>query len=226
VQGKSSSQPSERVVDALIFDLDGTLIDTLDDIADALNRVLAARALPVHERAAVRRMVGGGVAQLAQNALPAHARELAGALLEDFRRDYLANLIVRSAPYPGIVPLLDALAARAIPLCVLSNKLHEPTQRLIATLLPAVRFVEVVGERPGRPRKPDPTVALELAASMRIAPERCGVVGDSSADIHAAHAAGMRSIAVTWGFRDADELRAEGAHVLIDRAEQLLAHVR
>lgn len=217
---------TEPPVDGLIFDLDGTLIDTLDDIADALNRALAARELPVHERASVRRMVGGGAAQLVRNALPAHARKLAAALFEDFRRDYLANLIVRSAPYPGITALLAALAARGVPLSVLSNKPHEPTQRLIATLFPDVRFVEVVGERPGRPRKPDPAVALELAARMQLAPARCGLVGDSSADIGAARAAGMRAFAVTWGFRDAEELRAEGAHVLIDRAQQLLDHVR
>src|SRR5262245_21774517 len=103
---------SEHGVDALIFDLDGTLIDTLDDIADALNRSLNARGLPVHDRAVVRRLVGGGVGQLVRHALPEEARGLAGAVFDDFRRDYLANLVVRSAPYPGITALLDALAAR------------------------------------------------------------------------------------------------------------------
>lgn len=216
---------SELRVDALIFDLDGTLVDTLDDIADSLNRVLAARGLPVHARAAVRRMVGGGAGRLVRDALPEHARETAAALFDDYRRDYLANLVVRSAPYPGVIGLLGSLASAGVPMCVLSNKPHAPTQQLISTLFPATPFVEVVGERPGRPRKPDPTVALELASSMKVAPERCALVGDSSADIGAALAAGMRAFAVTWGFRDADELQADGAHALIERAEQLLDYV-
>ena len=183
---RAMSTPSDLGVDALIFDLDGTLVDTLDDITDSLNRVLAARGLPVHARDAVRRMVGGGAARLVRDALPEHARETAAALFDDYRRDYMANLLVRSAPYPGVPALLDALSARGVPLCVLSNKPHAPTQQLISALFPTTSFVEVVGERQGRPRKPDPAVALELAARMQVAPERCGLVGDSSADIRAA----------------------------------------
>lgn len=216
---------TQHGIDALIFDLDGTLADTLDDITDALNRVLAARGFDTHTPAACRRMIGAGSLELVRAALPAHARGRAPELLEAFRGDYFEHLLVRSAPYPGIPALLDALSSRGLPICVLSNKLHEPTRRMTAALFPATSFVEVVGERPDRPRKPDPGVALELAARMRVAPERCGFVGDSGIDMRTARAAGMPAFGVTWGFREREELLAAGADNLIERPDQLLDRI-
>jgi phosphoglycolate phosphatase len=213
---------SDRV-DGLIFDLDGTLVDTLDDIADALNRVLRARKLPVHTRAEVAAMIGEGAANLVRAALPRAQRELVPAVLEDFRRDYFAHMLVRSAPYPGVAALLAELAQRGVPLCVLSNKPHEPTRAIVAALLSATPFVAVAGHRPERPLKPDPSVAVELAGAMNIEPSRCGFVGDSGIDMRTARAAGMLGIGVTWGFRPADELLQHGAGVLLEHPEQLLA---
>jgi phosphoglycolate phosphatase len=209
-------------IEALIFDLDGTLVDTLDDIADALNRVLGARGLPVHARAAVRAMIGEGAANLVRAALPPVARDLVPDVLEEFRRDYFAKVLVRSAPYPGVAGLLAELARRGLPMCVLSNKPHAPTRALVAALFATTPFVEVAGQRPERPIKPDPTVALELARAMGVAPAACGFVGDSGVDMRTASAAGMRGIGVTWGFRDAAELIEHGAAALIEVPEQLL----
>lgn len=217
---------TEHAIDALIFDLDGTLVDTLDDITDALNRALSARGFAAHTPAECRRMIGTGSENLVRAALPEHARERASEVLEAFRRDYVDNLLVRSAPYPGVRALLDALSLRSVPMCVLSNKLHEPTRRMVAALFPATAFVDAVGERPDRPRKPDPSVALELAARMHVAPERCGLVGDSGIDMQTARAAGMRAVGVTWGFREREELLSDGADALIDRPDQLLGFVR
>lgn len=212
----------DRGIEALIFDLDGTLVDTLDDIADALNRVLRARGFPVLPRAAVRAMIGEGAANLVRAALPPTARDLGAAVLDEFRRDYFANLLVRSVPYPGVAALLGELARRGIPMCVLSNKPHAPTRALMAALFAEIRFVEVAGQRPARPIKPDPAVALELAEVMGAAPARCGFVGDSGVDMRTARGAGMLGIGVTWGFRESAELLEHGAAVLIDAPGQLL----
>ena len=114
-------------MEALIFDLDGTLADTLQDIMDAMNRALAGRGLPVHGPDAYRLFVGEGASQLARNALPPGHDELVPALLADYRTHYLANMLVHSRPYPGIPELLAELQGRALPLAVLSNKPHEPT---------------------------------------------------------------------------------------------------
>lgn len=213
---------SSIAIDALIFDLDGTLVDTLDDITDALNRVLGAHGLPRHERERVRAMVGEGAASLIARALPPGAAALTDAVLEAFRRDYFANVLVRSAPYPGVAELLERLGARDVPICVLSNKPHEPACAMVTALFPRIPFRAVVGQRRDRPLKPDPTVALELAAAMRVPPSRCGLVGDSAIDIRTARAAGMPVLAVTWGFCSRSELQAAGADTLIERPAQLL----
>jgi phosphoglycolate phosphatase len=209
----------------LIFDLDGTLVDTLDDVADALNRVLRARGLPVHSPAVVRTLIGGGAADLVRRALPEHAAALAAEVLDEYRRDYLANLLVRSAPYDGVAALVRELAQRGVAMCVLSNKPDAPTRAIVAALFADVPFVQVVGQRPDRPLKPDPLVALDLARAMGVAPARCGFVGDSDIDLRTARAAGMFGVGVTWGFSDASALREHAPELLIDRPEQLIEAV-
>jgi phosphoglycolate phosphatase len=209
-------------IDGVIFDLDGTLVDTLADIADALNHVLAARDLPTHGLDDYRRFIGAGVELLVQRAVPESALSHGAAIISEYRAYYAEHMLDRSTPYPGIAEMLAQLAARALPLSVLSNKPDAATRQMVAALFPEVPFVDVVGQRPDRPRKPDPSVALELAARLRVAPARCAFVGDSDFDMQTARAAGMLAVGVTWGFRGRAELMQNGAHVLIERPAELL----
>jgi phosphoglycolate phosphatase len=208
--------------DGVIFDLDGTLVDTLTDIADALNHVLAAHGFARHGLDDYRHFIGAGVEQLVQRAVPQAGLEQRDAIIAEYRAYYALHMLDRSVPYPGIPELLAQLAAQRIPISVLSNKPDPATRSIIAALFPSVPFVDVVGQRPERPRKPDPTVALELVERMRIAPERCAFVGDSDFDMLTACAAGMFPVGVSWGFRGRAELAKNGARMLIEHPAELL----
>jgi phosphoglycolate phosphatase len=208
---------------ALIFDLDGTLADTLRDIMDAMNHALAQRGLPAHGPDAYRQFVGEGASQLVRNALPPGREALVPELLAAYRAHYLAHLIVHTQPYPGISELLSELQARGRPLAVLSNKPHELTTRIVTALFPAVRFVGVLGQRPDHPLKPDPAGALELCSALGHAPGDVALVGDTRTDMQTARAAGMIAIGVRWGFRDARELSEHGAHHVVAEPHELLA---
>ncbi len=194
---------------AVIFDLDGTLVDSLGDIAAAMNRSLAGRGFPTHPVDAYRTFIGEGVQKLAERALPPGQQQQKAALLQAYQADYAENLLQTSAPYPGIPELLDALSARSIPMAILSNKPDAPTRRMVETLLGKWRFRAVAGERPGVPRKPDPAAALELARAMDVAASAVSFVGDTLVDVSTARAAGMRPLGVLWGFR-AREVAAAG----------------
>ncbi len=204
----------------VIFDLDGTLVDSLGDIAAAMNRSLAARGFPTHPVDAYRTFIGEGVAKLAERALPPGKQEAKAALLQAYQADYALNLLETSAPYPGIPELLDALSTRGIPMAVLSNKPDAPTRRIVETLLGRWRFQAVAGERPGVPRKPDPAAALELARAMDVAASAVAFVGDTLVDVFTARAAGMRPLGVLWGFR-AQEVAASGV-ATVQHPEDLL----
>ena len=211
-------------MDAVIFDLDGTLADTLQDIAEAMNRALAARGMPQHPAATYRPLIGGGARDHAGKVLPKDAASQAQAddLLAAFRRDYVARPVVHTRPYAGMPELLAELARRGLPLAVLSNKPNAPTREIVATLFPNVRFAAVYGERPPLPRKPDPKTALLLAGELGVPAERCAFVGDTAVDMGTAIAAGMLPVGVLWGFRDLAELEASGArHVIAEPAELL-----
>lgn len=195
---------------AAIFDLDGTLADTLADIAAAMNHALAALGLPTHDLAAYRRFVGEGVEQLAIRALPADRQEVRPALIERYIARYADVLLEASRPYDGIPELLDALAARGVALAVLSNKPDPATQRVVAGLFAPGRFATVLGRRPGVPHKPDPHAALAVAAELGIAPADFVFVGDTAIDMKTAVAAGMLPVGAAWGFRP-EELAPNGA---------------
>ncbi|AGC48723.1 phosphoglycolate phosphatase [Myxococcus stipitatus DSM 14675] len=211
---------------AVFFDLDGTLVDSLGDIADAMNHSLARHGLPTHPESAYRHFVGEGVRELARRAVPAGREELAAAVLETYRPHYEAHLFDRTAAYPGILGMLSALAEQGVVMGVLSNKSDGPVKQLVERLLPGVPFRVVYGERPGVPRKPDPTAVLGMAAELGVAPVTCGFVGDTAVDMLTARAAGMYGVGVTWGFRDAAELHANGARAVATTAEELLAALR
>ena len=218
------SEPSRPTIEAVVFDLDGTLADTLRDIAEAMNRALAARGMPQHPPAHYRALIGGGARELVSKVIPrdAASQAQADAVLAAFRREYLPRPVVHTRAYPGIDELLAELARRGLPLAVLSNKLDAPTREIVRALFPDVPFAAVYGERPPLPRKPDPATALALARELGVAPERCAFVGDSQVDVSTALAAGMLPVAVTWGFRDRPELEASGAKLLIAEPRELL----
>lgn len=209
---------------AVLFDLDGTLLDTLEDLANAGNRVLAARSLPVHPVAAYRYFVGDGIATLVERILPPELRnveEIALAVAE-FQREYAANWDEHSAPYTGIAAMLDALAAGGLRLAVLSNKPEEFTRLCVRRLLSPWPFDPVFGQRAGVAKKPDPAGALAVAQVLQLAPREILYVGDTSIDMHTARSAGMDAVGVLWGFRGAPELQAAGATRLISDPAELV----
>ncbi|NPC73884.1 HAD family hydrolase [Corallococcus exiguus] len=211
---------------AVLFDLDGTLVDSLGDIATAMNHALQQHGLPPHPEAAYLRFVGEGVAKLAERATGGAPAALQGQVLATYHAYYDTHLFDRTCAYPGVEAALAELAAEGIRLGVLSNKSDDFVKRLAARLLPGVTFTAVYGERPGIPRKPDPTAALALAAELGVAPDACGFVGDTSVDMDTAKAAGMYGVGVTWGFRTAEELHEHGARAVVSSAGELLAALR
>lgn len=207
---------------AVIFDLDGTLVDSLGDIADAMNATLAARGHPGHAEDAYRRMIGDGVLQLAQRVLPAGASvEVAREVVREYRARYAAAMTARTRPYDGIAAVLDALDAARVPMAVLSNKSHEATVPLCDVIFPR-RFARVYGERAGVPRKPDPAGAVIIAGELGVDAAACAFVGDSAIDMETARRAGMRAVGAAWGFRGAGELAAAGADDVVATARDLL----
>ncbi|GAB4257984.1 MAG: HAD family hydrolase [Deferrisomatales bacterium] len=204
---------------AILFDLDGTLLDTLDDLADSMNRVLGRLGCPVHERDAYRYFIGDGMEALVRRALPPDRRDEATAARARAAmvREYGAHYADKTAPYPGVPELLDALAARGLPAAIFSNKPHRATVEVVAELLPRWRFAAVRGAVPDVPKKPDPAGALAVARELGVAPPEVAYVGDTGIDMRTARGAGMRALGALWGFRTAEELREAGA-------EHLLAH--
>jgi phosphoglycolate phosphatase len=208
---------------AVIFDLDGTLADSLADIMTSTNACLADAGLPVHDEEAIRGFVGGGIGMLVERALGAHAtRERTEALLHAIRSHYAEHCTDETRLYDGIDVVLDDLTQRGFQLGVVSNKPHGMTTHIVSTLMPSVQFGYVTGERPGIPRKPDPTGILTACSALGVAPSAAVYVGDTSVDIEAARAAGLRGVAVSWGFRDRSVLAAAEPDHIIDRPSALL----
>lgn len=208
-----------------MLDLDGTLLDTLEDLADSMNSTLVRFGFPVHEVQKYRYFVGDGMENTVIRCLPDSAKNdppLISRCLEVMRQTYRSNWNVKSRPYPGIPELLDALTARGLKMAVLSNKSQEMTQKAVEGLLPAWRFDAVIGERPSIPRKPDPSSALEIANRLGVEPAAFLYLGDTGTDMKTANGAGMYAVGALWGFRDAEELLANGAKKLIAKPAELL----
>lgn len=199
---------------AVIFDLDGTLVDSLDDITDALTGAMSDVGLPAPGRDAVRRWIGGGARNLVEQAAPP---DRVDDVLAGFRARYHAAPVSRTHLFPGVAQLLDRLAIDGGPaLAVLSNKPHDLTVRICEALLGRWPFRSIVGHRAGSPLKPHPAPALAISAELGIPPDACALVGDADTDVATARAAGMRAIAVAWGFRPRHELVAAGPSVVVD----------
>jgi phosphoglycolate phosphatase len=217
--------PRAGTLAGVLFDLDGTLLDTLQDLADSTNRCLAGLGLPGHPVEAYRYFVGDGLRNLALRVLPAQRRDPATvqALQERFNSDYREHWADRTRPYEGVTGLLEGLSARGRPMAVLSNKPHAFTVEMVRHFFGSWSFTAVLGARDSRPRKPDPASALEAGAAMGLAPAQVLYAGDTRTDMETARNAGMFAVGVLWGFRPRAELEQSGAQALVTRPEELLA---
>ena len=197
-----------------IFDLDGTLLNTIGDLAVSCNAVLALRGLPQHSYEDYCRFVGNGIMRLVERALPEALRTpyTVDAVRRDFVAYYLAHIDEHTLPYEGIPELLDELQRRGVRL----------TEKLIGRYFPDIRFDVVLGQRPDVPLKPDPAVVGEILTATGVAAGEVLYVGDSGVDMQTAAAAGVRSAGVTWGFRTRAELEQSGARHIVDRPAELL----
>jgi phosphoglycolate phosphatase len=210
--------------DGVIFDLDGTLVDTLEDLADAMNRVLRAEQAPVHSYATYKLLIGKGIRNLVGQALPAEMRsdETIARCYEAMIADYGEHCLVKTRRYDGVGELVSGLRAAGAKLAVLSNKSDALTRRIVESLFAPGDFDVVMGAQPGLPLKPDPTVALLIGDRLGAAPSRIVFLGDSGIDMLTAGAAGMIAVGAAWGFRTKDELVENGASAVLDHPRQLL----
>ena len=208
--------------DAILFDLDGTLADTLDDIAASMNWALERNDLDPHPPDAYRGLVGEGERRLVERALPVERQDLHAAVLEDLRAHYTTHMLDRSAPYPGIPELLDELTRRGLPMAILSNKPEAAARWMVERLFAAWPFAEVAGERLGVPHKPDPAAAISIAHALGVQPARVLYLGDTRTDMETAVAAGMFAVGAMWGFRDRAELLAHGAAAVVEHPLDVL----
>ena len=212
------------IVKAVIFDLDGTLLDTIDDIGDSVNRILSNNNFPTHTISAYRNFVGDGSRVLIQRALPENHRndETIDACYQAYIKDYSNKYNIKTSLYDGIPQLLDSLAEKGLRLAVLSNKPDAITKDCVKTFLSAWDFEVVFGQRDSVPRKPNPQGAVETAEKMSILPEHFLYLGDTAIDMKTAVSAGMFPVGVLWGFRPLKELVENGARAVIDVPMALL----
>ena len=209
----------------VIFDLDGTLLDTIEDLGDSVNEVLSLRGFPEHTYDQYCLFIGDGMEKLIQRSIPREClgdELLVGNILNDYREAYARNWNRKSKPYQGVMSLLNQLKTRDIKSSVLSNKPHQFTELCVQELIGNKYFEMVLGQREGVKKKPSPDGAIEICHSLNIDPEETLFIGDTNVDIATGIAAGMKTIGVLWGFREEKELREAGAHYIIDRPDQVL----
>ena len=211
----------------VIFDLDGTLLDTIADLAESANHALKQLGYPTRDVEKIRTFVGNGVNKLLFRALPDEEKteENMMRMRTHFVPYYDAHNADLSAPYPGIVALLEELQAKGLRMAVASNKYQEATVKLVKHYFPMIDFVEVLGQREGINVKPDPTIVFDILKKAGVSKEETLYVGDSGVDMQTAINAGVDAIGVTWGFRPRTELEDFHPMGLIDQAEDLLGFV-
>lgn len=207
---------------SVIFDLDGTLADTLADIAISANHALATLGRPTFETPRYRFLAGQGLHSLMTDALGADHASLVPRGMELFLAHYADHWTDHTAPYPGIPALLDELTRQGVRMAVLSNKPHAATLAMMRHAFSQWHFEVVLGQREGKPLKPDPAGALEIAQQLDIPPRDWLYVGDTKADMLTANRAGMFAVGVLWGFREEQELRDNGAQAIITQPSELL----
>lgn len=212
--------------DIAIFDLDGTLLNTIGDLAASVDYVMRSRNLPEHTDAEYRQMVGGGIKRLVERALPAELscdEAYVDECVAQFRRYYVDNIDRHTVPYDGMPELLRELQSRGVRLAVASNKFQHGTDRLVAKFFGDVEFVAIEGNREGAPLKPDPQIVNGILSKTGISKDRAVMIGDSGIDIRTAAAASIDSIGVAWGFRYAEELYEAGAKDVVTTIDELRA---
>ena len=218
----------------VIFDLDGTLLDTLDDLSAAVNHAMQLRGFPHHTRDEYMKMVGHGARNLMRQALPDSHKDdeaLIDAVLADFRIYYTDHIDVHTKPFPGMQELLTKLYQNGVLLAVASNKFQEGTEHLIKEFFPEIPFVTILGNRPNFPLKPDAEVVGEVLRKTGVKREEAVMVGDSDTDMETAANGGIEGIAVSWGYRDMKDYvnqlsalrQAQGPlrFTLVDSADEL-----
>ncbi len=211
---------------AIIFDLDGTLINSLDDLADTTNDALRAFGLPTHPVDPYRYFVGDGIMNLVRRAAPAGSDdELVSRVCERAKQEYSRHWARKTRPYDGVMDMLKSLLKRNIPLLVLTNKPHEFAQQVMDHFFPDTPFARVQGSPPGAVAKPDPTLALALAKDLGLSPADILFMGDTKVDMLTARNAGMVPVGALWGFRPESELVENGAAVLLQHPMDLFQHI-
>lgn len=214
-------------IKGIVFDLDGTLADSIEDIADSMNQVLEEQNQPLHNIETYKTFVGNGIRKLVERSLPENLRtpDYFAKTLERMMEVYGENCINKTKLYPGVADLLDQLQQRGLKIAVFSNKANELTQKVVEVLLAQWEVEFVIGAGGDVARKPNPQGALMAAEKMGYAPQDLMFVGDSDVDMETAKNAGMFGLGVLWGFRDAEELKAKGADAIIGNALDLLKHI-
>ncbi|MFV7789232.1 HAD family hydrolase [Aliarcobacter lanthieri] len=199
----------------VIFDLDGTLLDSIEDIAVSMNKVLESLNLPIHDIKDYKYFVGSGVDVLVENALGKFSKEIKDEAIKRFKIEYDGKLHSKTIPYEGIYELLDELKKLNYNLAVLSNKPHEFTVSYVNHFFKDYGFKEVHGQKDNVPKKPNPQAAIEIAKSLNAPCKKVFFVGDTKVDMQTAKSAKMLAIGVLWGFRDEQELREFGADFIV-----------
>ena len=205
------------MIKAVLFDLDGTLADSLEDLADSTNYALKKAGFPAHETEKYKYFVGDGIPMLIERALPdgektAENRE---NCLEYFLSRYREHYFDKTRAYDGIIPLLTSLKNDGFKIAVISNKAQEMAEKVVKKLFGDM-FDAVQGQTDSIPKKPDPTVALEIMRQLNISKDNTAFAGDSDVDIHTAENSGIVSVGCSWGFRSVETLREAGADYIID----------
>ena len=211
----------------VIFDLDGTLLDTIADLAESANYALKQLGYPTHDVETIRTFVGNGINKLLERALPSHEQteENVIRMRSHFVPYYDIHNADLSTPYPGIVSLLEDLQAKGILIAVASNKYQKATVKLVKQYFPNIDFIEILGQREGINVKPDPTIVFDILQKADVSKEDILYVGDSGVDMQTAINAGVDAVGVTWGFRPRAELESFQPMGLIDKAEELLGFI-
>ena len=206
----------------VIFDLDGTLLDSSEDIASTMNKDLESLKLPIHKIEDYKHFVGGGVDILVENALSNQSKEIKDEVTKRFKIEYDGKLHSKTLPYDGIYELLDELKKLDINLAVLSNKPHEFTVSYVNHFFKNYNFKEIHGQKKDVPKKPDPKAALDIVKCLDSSCENTYFIGDTKIDMQTAKSANMTAIGVLWGFRDEKELRDFGADFIVSNPLEIL----